>query len=109
MKLYWYAILPSAPRLVCRFLSRPAYHIHTVAGSGRPETAARHRSPVLQHDGVAVDRGKSLPSDTDNHRVRKVPTNGIVTTIAGTGQVDPRATAAPAINALLNRPYGLAR
>ena len=68
--------------------------ITTVAGTGRfglggnfgdggPATAARLRSP----EGVALDgAGNLFIADTDNHRIRKVDSAGVITTVAGTGR-----------------------
>ncbi len=110
MKLYWYAILLFGTHAWCADFARPAYHIHTVAGSGRIGDGGLATAAQFSNiDGVAVDRvGNLYLSDTDNHRVRKVSTNGIVTTIAGTGQAGFAGDGGPAINAQLNRPYGLA-
>jgi uncharacterized protein (TIGR03437 family) len=88
-----------------------AYRIETVAGSSRngdggPAIAAQ--SGAIQ--GIALDRlGNLYFSDTDHHRVRKVAAmNGIVTTVAGTGDAGFGGDGAPATAAQLNLPYGLA-
>ena len=68
--------------------------ITTVAGTGQPgfsgdngkATAAQLKLLV----GVVVDgAGDLFISDFSNHRVRKVTTDGIITTVAGSGPVDP--------------------
>jgi uncharacterized protein (TIGR03437 family) len=100
--LFWALALPAA--------DVPAYTIQTVAGSslmgdGGPATAAQ----IGSIQGVAVDaRGNLYLSDTDNHRVRKVDTAGIITTIAGTGTAGFSGDGGPAVAAQLNFPYGLA-
>src|SRR5206468_424869 len=59
--------------------------------------------------GIALDRSGNLYlSDTDNHRVRRVGADGIITTIAGTGQPGYAGDGASAVQAQLNLPYGLA-
>ncbi len=86
------------------------YHIETVAGSanmgdGGPATAAQ----ISNIQGIAVDRwGNLYLSDTDNHRVRKISTNGVISTVAGTGVAGFSGDGGPAATAQLNLPYGLA-
>jgi uncharacterized protein (TIGR03437 family) len=86
------------------------YRIETVAGSanmgdGGPATAAQ----ISNIQGIAVDRwGNLYLSDTDNHRVRKISTSGVITTLAGTGVPGFSGDGGPATSAQLNTPYGLA-
>ncbi len=86
------------------------YRIETVAGSanmgdGGPATAAQ----ISTIQGIAVDRwGNLYLSDTGNHRVRKISTSGVITTIAGTGVAGFSGDGGPATTAQLNQPYGLA-
>ena len=64
-----------------------AFVIETVAGSdpvrdGGPATSGLLASP----HGVAMDGADSLyVADTDNHRIRKVTPDGVISTVAGTG------------------------
>jgi uncharacterized protein (TIGR03437 family) len=80
----------------------------TVAGTGFPgyngdriqATSAQLRKPA----GLALDSGGNLYiADQANHRIRKV-SNGIITTIAGTGQPDFSGDNGPAEVAALNTP-----
>ncbi len=86
------------------------YRIQTIAGSalngdGGPATLAQI-GPI---QGVAVDlRGNLYLSDTNNHRVRKVSSAGIISTVAGTGAAGFTGDGGPASAAQLNLPYGLA-
>jgi sugar lactone lactonase YvrE len=96
--------------LVAADAPRPLYRIETVAGSanlgdGGPATAAQFGA--IQ--GIALDRwGNLYVADTDRHRVRKINTAGIVSTLAGTGVPGFSGDGAPAPAAQLNLPYGLA-
>ncbi|MFF1377448.1 hypothetical protein [Streptomyces sp. NPDC058308] len=87
--------------------------ITTVAGNGNagyvadggPAVATSLNYPV----GVALDSAGNLYiGDTNNHRVRKVTTNGIVTTVAGTGTAGYVADGGPAAGTHLYHPHGVA-
>ncbi|HEX3718810.1 MAG TPA: immunoglobulin domain-containing protein [Verrucomicrobiae bacterium] len=59
--------------------------------------------------GVAVDSiGDLFIADTINQRIRKVDTNGIITTVAGDGTQGYSGDGGIATNAELNYPYGIA-
>ncbi len=56
--------------------------IEGFSGDGGPATSARLFNPF----GLAFDtQGNLFIADVDNHRVRRVSTTGIITTVAGTG------------------------
>ncbi len=75
-------------------------------GDGGPALSASLGSLVL---GVAVARdGNLYIADTQNHRVRRVTPEGIITTIAGTGIAGYSGDGGLATAAKLNLPYGLA-
>jgi sugar lactone lactonase YvrE len=66
----------------------PAGVVSTIAGSGSPGaadgkgTAASFNTPT----GIAVDASGNLyVADTYNHKIRKITTDGTVTTVAGRG------------------------
>jgi len=62
-----------------------------------------------QPEGVAVDmKGNLFISDTSNYRIRKVNTNGIISTIAGNGIAGYSGDGGPANNASMHLPFGLA-
>jgi uncharacterized protein (TIGR03437 family) len=92
----------------------PAGTITTVAGNGQfgytgdggPATAASLPLP----SGVAVDAAGNLYiAQGYDHRIRKVTTaDGIITTVAGTGQGGYSGDGGPSTAALLNYPYGVA-
>src|SRR2546427_2193580 len=75
------------------------------AGDGGPATSALLNDPKA----VAVDTAGSLYiADTGNHRIRKVASNGIITTIAGSGTIGFSGDGGPAVAAELNFPQGVA-
>jgi uncharacterized protein (TIGR03437 family) len=74
-------------------------------GDGGPATAAQ----IGSIQGIAADRwGNLYLSDTDHHRVRKIDTTGVITTVAGTGAAGFSGDGGPATSAQLNLPYGIA-
>jgi uncharacterized protein (TIGR03437 family) len=87
--------------------------ITTIAGTGQPDfsgdngpaEAAALNTPM----DVKVDsRGNIYIADMLNQRVRRVDTNGTITTIAGTGQAGRGPDGVPATSSDLNFPAGLA-
>lgn len=86
--------------------------ITTVAGSGTakysgdggPATSA-NMSPIRI---LPDNRGNLYLSDYDNFRIRKVDTNGVITTVAGSGTAEYSGDGGPATSAEINMPYELA-
>jgi sugar lactone lactonase YvrE len=77
----------------------------TYSGDGGPATNASLYYPC----GVAVDaQGNLFIADSSNNRIRKVDTNGIITTVAGDGTAAYGGDGGAATNASLNQPSGLA-
>jgi sugar lactone lactonase YvrE len=75
------------------------------SGDGGRATAARLSGP----HAVAVDaQGNLYISDRNNHRVRKVTLQGIISTIAGTGVEGYKGDGGPGIQAQLAYPEGIA-
>jgi len=74
------------------------------SGDGGPAVAAELHSPWE----VAFDPGGNMfISDEANHRIREVSTNGIITTVAGTGASGFSGDGGFAIQAKLNFPVGI--
>ncbi|MDZ4349277.1 MAG: RHS repeat-associated core domain-containing protein [Xanthomonadaceae bacterium] len=75
------------------------------SGDGGAATAALLNSP----EGVAVDaEGRVYISDSRNNRIRRVLANGVIQTIAGTGQPGFSGDGGPATRARLSRQVGIA-
>lgn len=82
---------------------------YAFSGDGGAATSASLNSPW----GVAVDRsGNLFIADTNNSRIRRVDTNGIITTVAGGSLLNGRTgycgDGAVAVSACLNFPLGVA-
>ncbi|MCJ7550096.1 MAG: hypothetical protein MUQ30_10480, partial [Anaerolineae bacterium] len=75
------------------------------SGDGGPATSAMLYNP--QDVAVAPD-GTLYIADRSNNRIRRVDTNGIITTVAGTGGYGFSGDGGPATLALLYEPYGVA-
>ena len=87
--------------------------ITTVAGTGAAgysgDGGAATNATLSEPSGVAVDSsGNLFIADTDNNRIRKVATNGIITTIAGGGDPSTTGDGGPATSAALGFPEGVA-
>ncbi|MGZ3865281.1 MAG: NHL domain-containing protein, partial [Bacteroidia bacterium] len=73
-------------------------------GDGASGTSAYLNFPEM----VAVDKaGNVFISDANNNRIRKLDTNGIITTVAGNGAGSYTGDGGLAINATLNYPMGI--
>ncbi len=73
-------------------------------GDNIPATSAELYYPM----GVTVDiSGNVYIADYENHRVRKVNTSGVITTIAGTGIIGQSGDGGPATAAELGSPEGV--
>ncbi|MGI5484683.1 RICIN domain-containing protein [Streptomyces lavendofoliae] len=90
-----------------------AFPISTVAGTGvagfkgdnEPAAAAQLNRPY----GIAVDSTGTLYfSDHSNHRVRKITSDGRISTVAGTGAAGFSGDNGPAVSAQLNYPREVA-
>jgi len=74
------------------------------SGDGGPAGQARLNSPT----GLArTATGVLFVSDTGNHRVRRIGTDGTITTVAGNGEIGYSGDGGPATNARLSRPTGI--
>ena len=75
------------------------------AGDGGQATMAALNGP----EGVAVDsRGRLYIADTGNHRIRMVDAEGVISTVAGTGEAGFSGDGGPGSTAILNGPADVA-
>jgi hypothetical protein len=86
--------------------------IKTVAGNGSPSYSGDGGPAIAaalnRPKGVMVDGGGNLYiADHYNNRIRKIDTNGIITTVAGTGVAGYSGDGGPATNAQLSGPYSM--
>jgi sugar lactone lactonase YvrE/ribosomal protein L27 len=94
-------------------INLPNNIITTAAGNGtQSHTGDGHaatNSGLNYPANVAFDAaGNWYISDLFNHCIRKVDTNGIITTVAGNGASAYQGDGGPATNASLDRPQGVA-
>ncbi len=74
------------------------------SGDGGPALSAQFERPI----GIAVDAaGNVYVGDDNTHKVRKINSAGIITTVAGTGSNGYGGDGGPAISALLSNIWGL--
>jgi uncharacterized protein (TIGR03437 family) len=91
----------------------PGGTITTVAGNGDTsysgDGGAAVNAQLSGPVGVLVDSsGDLLFADTDNARIRKVSSGGIITTVAGNGSFGSAGDGGPAASAQLTTPTGIA-
>jgi sugar lactone lactonase YvrE len=87
--------------------------ITTVAGNGSygysGDGGAATNASLYYPAGTALDAlGNLFIADEDNQRIRKVDTNGIITTVAGNGSYGYSGDGGAATNASLRDPVGVA-
>ncbi len=74
-------------------------------GDGTPATTARLNAP----ETVAVDAAANVYiADTNNYRIRKVTSGGVITTVAGNGTAGSNGENGPGTSAQLYQPQGVA-
>jgi DNA-binding beta-propeller fold protein YncE len=89
---------------LCKQPCMPAY-----GGDGGPATELRMAQPFGQAADpagrMALDsEGNLYFADTRNHRIRRIGSDGIVTTVAGNGEAGFAGEGGPAVDAQLNNP-----
>ncbi len=91
----------------------PTDKITTFAGDGGPaysgDDGPANEAKLMSPEGVTVDeKGVIYIADSGNHVIRRVGLDGIITTIAGTGDSGFSGDEGPATEALLNYPTDVA-
>jgi len=102
-----------SPRLNAVFKADPTGVVTRIAGTGAAGQlgigGAALSAELDSPNGVAVDAlGNVYIADTDNYRVTKVNTSGVMTTVAGTGGYGYVGDGGPANLAQIGPPYALA-
>jgi sugar lactone lactonase YvrE len=87
--------------------------IFTVAGNGTNDffgdSGAATNASLNNPAAVALDaQGNLFIADSGNNHIRKVDTNGVITSVAGGGTNGFAGDGGPATKAILNNPQGLA-
>jgi uncharacterized protein (TIGR03437 family) len=93
-------------------LAQTAGTINTIAGTGGALFSGDGAAATLAGLNVAVDvsadrAGNLYIVDQFNHRIRKIASNGTITTVAGTGVPGYSGDGAAAVNAQINTPTGV--
>ena len=88
----------------------PSYVVQTIAGSDFIGDGGPAANALLSTvEGVTADAlGNYYLADTDSHRIRRISSKGVITTVAGIGKRGFSGDGGPATLAQLNTPYGLA-
>lgn len=90
-------------------ITKAQYTISTIAGGFNPEGAEAKNVSLYNPQGLTTDKnGNVYIADRQNHRIRKVTTDGIITTIAGTGREGYTGDGGKASNAQLIQPERVA-
>ena len=87
--------------------------ITTVAGDGiagdRGDTGLATNARLDSPEGIAIDRaGNVFVADRGNHRVRRIDTAGVISSVAGDGRAGLSGDGGPATRAQLTDPTGVA-
>ena len=90
-------------------LNRAHWMIDTFAGGGIGDGGPAVDARVNRPEDVALDgAGNLYVADTRNNRIRRIDTEGIITTVAGTWDRGYTGDNGPAVSARLNHPASVA-
>ncbi len=90
-----------------------AQTITTIAGNGSAgysgDGGAATAATLFYPHGLSFDPyGNLYVADEHNHRIRKISSSGIISTVAGTGTAGFSGDGGPATNAMIDQPYDVA-
>ena len=90
--------------------AQSSFRIATVAGSNFVGDGGTAVAAMLSSvEGLAADAAGNLYiADSADHRIRRVDSQGRITSVAGNGSAGFRGDRGPAAQAILNSPYGIA-
>src|SRR6185369_3698889 len=89
----------------CDACATTRWNVSVAVGSQLPATQVG----LAQPNAIAADGlGRLFIADTTGHRVRRVDTDGSITTVAGTGTPGYSGDGGPATSAQLSSPGGIA-
>src|SRR5262249_32023972 len=96
-----------------RKISLPSLTVTTIAGTGTAggtgDGGQAVNATLNFPTSVAVDAaGNVYVADASNHRIRKIDTSGMISTVAGTGVAGFSGDNGPAVAAQLSFPNGVA-
>ena len=75
------------------------------SGNGREAINAKLNGPA---DLVFTHDNEIFFADSENHVIRKIDSNGLISVVAGTGEAGNSQGGITATEAMLNRPFGVA-
>lgn len=110
--IYGTALLLTAIPITVPGQETGTYIIDTAAGSGEKgfdgDNGLAVKAKLFRPTAVDVDKaGNLFIVDNGNNCIRKVDSNGIITTFAGTGKPGLSGDGGPAVQAQFNSPYGI--
>src|SRR5713226_5043886 len=102
------AVVPMQP--ACAASAAVSYTIQTVAGSSEVgDGGPALNAAISDAEGIAIDSaGNIFLADANDHRVRKINPEGMISTVAGDGSPGFRGDGGPATASRLRTPYGIA-
>ena len=97
-------------RVLLTALRQSQFNLETIAGTGNPgfsgDNGPADKAEINNPYGLTMGpQGALYFCDMSNHRIRKIDSKGVITTVAGNGQKGWSGDGSPALQATLNEPY----